>query len=187
MAVRLDPPGERRGAQGDASPARRPATRLARQLDPGPHPAGGRRGDGRHAPPEWPADRSLSPDGHGWARSLHVAINGLVLLLFGWQAFTGIAIVRTLLSTGAVVSLMACLRLDPGRLPPAPDAGSAESAFLATSRVQGSRRRVAFLGRFSFPCRRLSRRRRPLPTITTSPLRCRELIASRDFRLTFRP
>ena len=35
------------------------------------------------------------------ARGLHVSINGGVLLLFGWQAFTGIAIVQKLLSSAA--------------------------------------------------------------------------------------
>jgi FtsH-binding integral membrane protein len=39
--------------------------------------------------------------GKDWARGLHVAINGGVLLLFGWQAFTGIAIVQKLLSSAA--------------------------------------------------------------------------------------
>lgn len=36
--------------------------------------------------------------GQDWARGLHVAINGLVLVLFGWQAITGIAIVNKLLA-----------------------------------------------------------------------------------------
>jgi hypothetical protein len=50
------------------------------------------------------ATASLGPSlvkGKDWARSLHVAINGLVVLLFGWQATTGIAIVQKLLSTAA--------------------------------------------------------------------------------------
>ncbi|MCT4363310.1 MULTISPECIES: DUF4079 domain-containing protein [unclassified Synechococcus] len=36
--------------------------------------------------------------GKNWARVLHVSINGVVLLLFDWQAFTAIAIVQKLLS-----------------------------------------------------------------------------------------
>jgi hypothetical protein len=36
--------------------------------------------------------------GHDWARGLHISLNGLILLLFGWQAITGIAIVNKLLS-----------------------------------------------------------------------------------------
>jgi hypothetical protein len=36
--------------------------------------------------------------GQDWARGLHVGLNGLILLLFGWQAITGIAIVNKLLS-----------------------------------------------------------------------------------------
>ena len=36
--------------------------------------------------------------GQDWARSLHVGLNGLILLLFGWQAITGVAIVNKLLS-----------------------------------------------------------------------------------------
>jgi hypothetical protein len=36
--------------------------------------------------------------GEDWARALHLSLNGLVLLLFGWQAITGIAIVNKLLS-----------------------------------------------------------------------------------------
>ena len=50
------------------------------------------------------ATASLGPSlqkGKDWARGLHVAINGGVLLLFGWQAFTGIAIVQKLLSSAA--------------------------------------------------------------------------------------
>jgi hypothetical protein len=50
------------------------------------------------------ATASLGPSlqkGKDWARGLHVAINGGVLLLFGWQAFTGIAIVQKLLSSTA--------------------------------------------------------------------------------------
>lgn len=35
--------------------------------------------------------------GQDWARGLHVGLNGLILLLFGWQAITGIAIVNKLL------------------------------------------------------------------------------------------
>jgi hypothetical protein len=48
------------------------------------------------------ATASLGPSlakGKDWARGLHVAINGVVLLLFGWQATTGIAIVQKLLSS----------------------------------------------------------------------------------------
>jgi hypothetical protein len=43
----------------------------------------------------------LSPalqSGEDWARGLHVSLNGLILVLFGWQAITGIAIVNKLLS-----------------------------------------------------------------------------------------
>ncbi|PZU98261.1 DUF4079 domain-containing protein [Cyanobium sp. ULC084] len=50
------------------------------------------------------ATASLGPSlqkGKDWARSLHVAINGGVLLLFGWQAISGIAIVQKLLSSAA--------------------------------------------------------------------------------------
>jgi hypothetical protein len=50
------------------------------------------------------ATASLGPSllkGKDWARGLHVAINGVVLLLFGWQAVTGIAIVQKLLSSVA--------------------------------------------------------------------------------------
>jgi FtsH-binding integral membrane protein len=50
------------------------------------------------------ATASLGPSlqkGKDWARGLHVSINGGVLLLFGWQAFTGIAIVQKLLSSAA--------------------------------------------------------------------------------------
>jgi hypothetical protein len=36
--------------------------------------------------------------GQDWARSLHVSLNGLILVLFGWQAITGIGIVNKLLS-----------------------------------------------------------------------------------------
>lgn len=36
--------------------------------------------------------------GKDWARGLHVGLNGLILVLFGWQAITGIAIVNKLLS-----------------------------------------------------------------------------------------
>jgi hypothetical protein len=36
--------------------------------------------------------------GQDWARGLHIALNGLILALFGWQAITGIAIVNKLLS-----------------------------------------------------------------------------------------
>jgi hypothetical protein len=36
--------------------------------------------------------------GEDWARALHLSLNGLVLLLFGWQAITGLAIVNKLLS-----------------------------------------------------------------------------------------
>jgi hypothetical protein len=36
--------------------------------------------------------------GKDWARGLHVSLNGLILVLFGWQAITGIAIVNKLLS-----------------------------------------------------------------------------------------
>jgi hypothetical protein len=39
--------------------------------------------------------------GKDWARGLHLAINGAVLLLFGWQAISGIAIVQKLLSSAA--------------------------------------------------------------------------------------
>lgn len=35
--------------------------------------------------------------GQDWARGIHVGLNGLILLLFGWQAITGIAIVNKLL------------------------------------------------------------------------------------------
>ena len=50
------------------------------------------------------ATASLGPSlvkGKDWARSLHVTIIGLVLLLFGWQATTGIAIVQKLLTSAA--------------------------------------------------------------------------------------
>lgn len=50
------------------------------------------------------ATASLGPSlqkGKDWARSLHVAVNGVVLVLFGWQAITGIAIVQKLLSSAA--------------------------------------------------------------------------------------
>ncbi|MCT0219828.1 DUF4079 domain-containing protein [Synechococcus sp. CS-1329] len=50
------------------------------------------------------ATASLGPSlqkGKDWARGLHVAINGGVLLLFGWQAISGIAIVQKLLSSAA--------------------------------------------------------------------------------------
>ncbi|MEA5441806.1 DUF4079 domain-containing protein [Cyanobium gracile] len=49
------------------------------------------------------ATASLGPSlqkGKDWARSLHITLNGLVLVLFGWQAFTGIAIVQKLLDAG---------------------------------------------------------------------------------------
>ena len=36
--------------------------------------------------------------GQVWARGLHISLNALILLLFGWQAITGIAIVNKLLS-----------------------------------------------------------------------------------------
>jgi hypothetical protein len=36
--------------------------------------------------------------GQDWARGLHLSLNGLILLLFGWQAITGIAILNKLLS-----------------------------------------------------------------------------------------
>ncbi|MFN9870706.1 MAG: DUF4079 domain-containing protein [Cyanobacteriota bacterium] len=48
------------------------------------------------------ATASLGPSlvkGKDWARTLHVSLNGVVLLLFGWQATTGIAIVQKLLSS----------------------------------------------------------------------------------------
>ena len=47
---------------------------------------------------------SLGPSllkGKDWARSLHITLNGLVLVLFGWQAISGIAIVQKLLSSVA--------------------------------------------------------------------------------------
>jgi hypothetical protein len=47
------------------------------------------------------ASAALGPalqKGKDWARSLHISLNGLMLLLFGWQAITGIAIVNKLLS-----------------------------------------------------------------------------------------
>ena len=47
------------------------------------------------------ASAALGPalqKGQDWARGLHVGLNGLILLLFGWQAITGIAIVNKLLS-----------------------------------------------------------------------------------------
>jgi hypothetical protein len=47
---------------------------------------------------------SLGPSlqkGKDWARALHVSMNGLALLLFGWQAISGIAIVEKLLSSAA--------------------------------------------------------------------------------------
>jgi hypothetical protein len=50
---------------------------------------------------------SLAPSlrkGKDWARTLHVTINGLVLTLFGWQAITGIAIVRKLLSSSSALT-----------------------------------------------------------------------------------
>ncbi len=50
------------------------------------------------------ATASLGPSlqkGKDWARSLHISLNGLVLLLFGWQALTGVAIVNKLLSAAA--------------------------------------------------------------------------------------
>ncbi len=37
--------------------------------------------------------------GQDWARGLHISLNGLILVLFGWQAITGIAIVNKLLSS----------------------------------------------------------------------------------------
>ena len=36
---------------------------------------------------------------------LHVAINGVLLLLFGWQAVSGIAIVQKLLTSGTSPAL----------------------------------------------------------------------------------
>jgi hypothetical protein len=54
------------------------------------------------------ATASLGPSlqkGKDWARGLHVAINGGVLLLFGWQAVSGIAIVQKLLSSAASPAL----------------------------------------------------------------------------------
>jgi FtsH-binding integral membrane protein len=50
------------------------------------------------------ATASLGPSlqkGKDWARGLHVSVNGVVLLLFGWQAISGIAIVQKLLSSAA--------------------------------------------------------------------------------------
>ena len=50
------------------------------------------------------ATASLGPSlkkSKDWARGLHVAINGGVLLLFVWQAISGIAIVQKLLSSAA--------------------------------------------------------------------------------------
>jgi hypothetical protein len=47
------------------------------------------------------ATASLGPalqKGQDWARGLHMGLNSLILLLFGWQAITGIAIVNRLLS-----------------------------------------------------------------------------------------
>ena len=37
-------------------------------------------------------------NGQDWARGLHITLIGLLLVLFGWQAITGIAIVNKLLS-----------------------------------------------------------------------------------------
>ena len=51
------------------------------------------------------ATASLGPSlqkGKDWARGLHIALNGCVLLLFGWQAISGVAIVQKLLSSAAV-------------------------------------------------------------------------------------
>lgn len=48
------------------------------------------------------ATASLGPSlkkGKVWARGLHVEINAAVLLLFGWQAISGIAMVQKLLSS----------------------------------------------------------------------------------------
>jgi len=36
---------------------------------------------------------------HDWVRSVHVAINMVVMGLFGWQAFTGVQIVQKILSS----------------------------------------------------------------------------------------
>lgn len=36
--------------------------------------------------------------GQAWARGAHLGLNGLIVLLFGWQAITGVAIVNKLLS-----------------------------------------------------------------------------------------
>jgi hypothetical protein len=47
------------------------------------------------------ATASLGPSlqkGKDWARGLHVALNGTVLVLFGWQAISGVAIVQKLLT-----------------------------------------------------------------------------------------
>jgi hypothetical protein len=47
------------------------------------------------------ATASLGPSlqkGKDWARGLHVALNGTVLALFGWQAVSGVAIVQKLLT-----------------------------------------------------------------------------------------
>jgi len=47
------------------------------------------------------ATASLGPSlqkGKAWARGPHVALNAVVILLFGWQAISGIAIINKLLS-----------------------------------------------------------------------------------------
>lgn len=48
------------------------------------------------------ATAALGPSlqkGKDWARGLHIALNGTVLVLFGWQALSGVAIVQKLLTS----------------------------------------------------------------------------------------
>ena len=50
---------------------------------------------------------SLGPSlqkGKDWARTLHVTTNGLVLTLFGWQAISGVAIVKKLLTSAPALT-----------------------------------------------------------------------------------
>ncbi len=53
---------------------------------------------------------ALSPlmqKGKNWARSIHIAINMTLVLLFGWQAFTGIEIVQRIITKALSASVAA--------------------------------------------------------------------------------
>jgi len=101
----------------DDPAALRLAPRQPLPLDRGPHPAGQPGWHGSHLHQQRQAGphliagggvallvlakAALGPalqKGEDWARGLHVGLTGLILVLFGWQAITGIAIVNKLLA-----------------------------------------------------------------------------------------